>query len=86
MAFPFRSSCYTVNMHKYEIQRLGEFVDNIVHKGYAQLEHLSGAAHWLWGAIGHFWDSFGLKQNGALWLISTHQVSENMVLKITLWK
>lgn len=25
----------------------GEFIDNIVHKDYAQLEHLSGAAHWL---------------------------------------
>lgn len=26
---------------------LREFMDNIVRKGYAQLEHLSGAAHWL---------------------------------------
>lgn len=65
---------------------LGEFLGDIVRKSWAQLEHLSGAAHWLWGAIGHFWDSFGLKQNGALWLISTHQVSENVVPKITLQK
>lgn len=26
---------------------LGEFIDNIVHKGYTKLEHLSGATHWL---------------------------------------